>query len=103
MNTPTAASLLIDALAPKHRAILFTALNAFLIANEEQLQEHLAHNEMAVPLSLMVKDAYTWNISEIIEVRKALFAECFPDDLKLEPYCIAAIQLAKKSAVASES
>lgn len=90
-ESKTTAAVLIDSLQPHQRALLFTALQFFLVANEEQLEQILAKSEMPYPLASMVKKGYEWNIAELNALRKKIFAECFPDDLILEPFVYAAI------------
>lgn len=97
-TTPTAASLLIDALPPKHRALLFNALNAFSVFSEAEL-ESATDGHLAPTLALHISSLYRWNIAQVKEIKKILFAECFPEDLKLEQHIYHDIKANEKAVV----
>lgn len=87
INTPTAASLLIDALHPKHRALLHEALTVYLSETEISLDGHLNRKDNMQPATARrITEFHKWTIKEVREVKNILFAECFHDDMNLIPH-----------------
>jgi hypothetical protein len=79
------AALLINALTPAQRAFLHTALESYSILNEEGL-EYTFSKEYTPVLARHIIASHKFCIKEIKEIKELLFAECFPEDLKLEKY-----------------
>jgi hypothetical protein len=83
INTaPTAAGLLIDALSPKHRSILFVALQCYMQETIISLDAHLNSNDMAPTLAGRITEFHRWNLKELKEIKNVLFADSFHDDLE---------------------
>lgn len=95
-NTPTAASLLIDALAPKHRALLYTALRFYKAEMQEVYADHywrtVPQNEMQPKIFYKVGEAMRWAEQESEAILKTLFADCVHEDLDVTAYAFKEVQ-----------
>jgi hypothetical protein len=83
-TTPSAASLLIDSLTPKHRAVLYNALVTAEIDYQQNLIDEA--NPDCTDLNKRVNLFVQWNLQTIKNIKALLFAECFPEDLQLIPH-----------------
>lgn len=94
-TTPTAASLLIDALQPAHRAILFSALEMYI--HENNLERIHAENTSAMEPTIqkLMCNSFGYCITEAEQIKKQLFAECFPEDLNIFPFINQAVRANK--------
>ena len=91
MNTPTAASLLIDALTPAQRAILHTALRMYQAELKDSLTETMA-DTAPVKTTLRIAQALQYCNRQAKHLTNSLFAECLLDDLDVVPYAAAHIK-----------
>jgi hypothetical protein len=101
MNTPTPSSLLIDALQPKQRAILYSALMFYKSEMNELYTDHVANTEApntpnANKIFFKVAEAMRWADEETATIVNTLFAECFPEDLDVTQYAFKEVQARKE-------
>ena len=97
MNTPTPAALLIDALPPKQRAILYCALKYYQGEMHEEYIQHVAHTTPPATLNsnkifFKVAEAMRWADEETTIVLNSLFADCFHEDLDVTLFAFKEIQ-----------
>lgn len=86
-QTELTAHLLINALTPAQRAILFTALTYLETDTAVSLADlHNPNNKMVPVLANRVKAFHQWGIKEIKIIKNNLFADCFIDDLELSQH-----------------
>lgn len=93
-----AAALLINSLSPAHRAVLYTALNAFEVLHEECLEDVQERNYNPL-LTAHIAGAHEYAITNTKQIKRELFAECFPEDLKLEKHIHINFKNSKKAVV----
>jgi hypothetical protein len=94
----TAAAALINALSPEHRAILYTALNAYEVLHQECLED-LQDRNHDVFITTHLTKAHEYAIANTNTIKKELFAECFVEDLRLEKYILKNIKSSKVAVV----
>ena len=91
MNTPTAASLLIDALTPAQRAILHTALRMYRGELADSFRETFSNVEPCKD-DIRISQALQYCAIEAQHITNTLFAECLLEDLDVVPYAAAFIK-----------
>ena len=96
-TTPSAASLLIDALLPKQRALLHPALNGLDCLVSDELYHELGKLPSAD--TKMYINIYQRVTDEIATIKKILFADAFPEDLYVMPYILAEVKAAQIAVV----
>lgn len=98
MTNPSAASLLINALEPKQRAIMHEALLMYKEKYEAVvLAEPNPHTNMRSPVKNFLKRAIKWKIDETNKITQTLFAECFLTDMDSDQYCAKELYGAQES------
>lgn len=81
MQTPSSASLLIDALTPAQRAVLYEALLAYKFTITE-LKADNENSTVAPTIQRRIGQFIDWNQQQLKEITDTLFADCFLADLE---------------------
>jgi hypothetical protein len=99
MQPTTAAGALINALAPRERAVLFCSLEIYNSMMEENLYHSQFETTQGPAIKEFAKKMCLWNTSIVKNIKEKLFAECFPEDLSVEAHMYQDFKNSKEAVV----